>query len=156
MPPAVEAPPTEASPSPVMVGEPRNDSTDAVDLTEHLNREWEGIVKQLSRYKGRRYNLGALLRGCRQPRFEGNTLELPFSHRSNMERMQDEMDNPDSKRTFLEAVSSALGITNPITLSFSATNGQNPRQKPQQSPLLQTALGMGGKILEETKEPSNE
>ena len=156
VPPAVEAPPTEASPSPVMVGEPRNDSTDAVDLTEHLNREWEGIVKQLSRYKGRRYNLGALLRGCRQPRFEGNTLELPFSHRSNMERMQDEMDNPDSKRTFLEAVSSALGITNPITLSFSATNGQNPRQKPQQSPLLQTALGMGGKILEETKEPSNE
>jgi hypothetical protein len=139
-----------------MVGEPRNDSTDAVDLTEHLNREWEGIVKQLSRYKGRRYNLGALLRGCRQPRFEGNTLELPFSHRSNMERMQDEMDNPDSKRTFLEAVSSALGITNPITLSFSATNGQNPRQKSQQSPLLQTALGMGGKILEETKEPSNE
>ena len=152
----VESSPTEASPSPAMVGEPRNDSTDATDLNGHLNREWEGIVKQLSRYKGRRFNLGALLRGCRQPRFDGNTLELPFSHRSHMERMQEEMDNPDSKRTFLDAISSALGITSPITLSFSATNGQNNRQKLQQSPLLQTALGMGGKILEETKEPSNE
>ncbi|MCZ6891730.1 MAG: DNA polymerase III subunit gamma/tau [Chloroflexi bacterium] len=152
----VEDSPSETSPSPAKVSEPQNDSTDATDLTEHLNREWEGIVRQLSRYKGRRFNLGALLRGCRQPRFDGNTLELPFSHRSHMERMQEEMDNPDSKRTFLDAISSALGITSPITLSFSATNGQNNRQKLQQSPLLQTALGMGGKILEETKEPSNE
>ena len=153
VPAVVEVPPPEASPSPVTVGEVQNDSTDTTDLTSHLNREWEGIVKQLSRYKGRRFNLGALLRGCRQPRFEGNTLELPFSHRSHMERMQDEMDNPESKRTFLEAVSSALGITSPITVSFSATNGQNNRQKLQQSPLLQAALGMGGKILEETEEP---
>jgi len=69
-----------------------------------------------------------------------------------MERMKEEMDNPESRRTLLEAVTTALGITTPLNLVFTAPDGQEGADKTLQSPLLQAALGMGGKILEETEE----
>ena len=124
------------------------------DIDTHLDQQWPAIVRTLSRYKGRRFNIGALLRACQHHSFEGNTLQLEFSHRSHMERMVEEMENPESKRTFISTVASALGLTEPLELSFRSPNGQEGRNQARQSPLVQAALGMGGKILEETKEQS--
>ncbi len=126
--------------------------TPSGDIGARLEQQWPAIVKTLSRYKGRRFNIGALLRGCQHHSLEGNTLQLEFSHRSHMERMLDEMENPESKRTLVSTVSSALGLTEPLELSFQSPNGQEGRNQARQSPLVQAALGMGGKILEETKE----
>ena len=143
------------APSPVAPATPAIGSTASVrepGMESRLEREWDGIIKVLSRQKGRRFNLGALLRACRQRRLEGDTLALEFSHQSHMERMRDEMDNPESRRTFLETVTTALGITTTLNLVFSAPNGREGADKTFQSPLLQAALGMGGKILEETEE----
>ena len=122
------------------------------DIDTRLDQQWPAIVKTLSRYKGRRFNIGALLRACQHHSLEGNTLQLEFSHRSHMERMLDEMENPESKRTLTSTVASALGLTEPLELSFRSPNGQEGRNQARQSPLVQAALGMGGKILEETKE----
>ena len=122
------------------------------DIDTRLDQQWPAIVRTLSRYKGRRFNIGALLRACQHHSLEGNTLQLEFSHRSHMERMLDEMENPESKRTFISTVASALGLTEPLELSFRSPNGQESRNQARQSPLVQAALGMGGKILEETKE----
>ena len=122
------------------------------DIDTRLDQQWPAIVRTLSRYKGRRFNIGALLRACQHHSLEGNTLQLEFSHRSHMERMLDEMENPESKRTFISTVASALGLTEPLELSFRSPNGQEGRNQARQSPLVQAALGMGGKILEETKE----
>ena len=69
-----------------------------------------------------------------------------------MERMKEEMDNPESRRNFLEVLTAALGITTPLNLSYTAPNGPESVDKPLQSPLVQAALGMGGKILEEAEE----
>ena len=122
------------------------------DIDTRLDQQWPSIVRTLSRYKGRRFNIGALLRACQHHSLEGNTLLLEFSHRSHMERMMDEMENPESKRTMISTVASALGLTEPLELSFRSPNGQEGRNQARQSPLVQAALGMGGKILEETKE----
>ena len=122
------------------------------DIDTRLDQQWPSIVRTLSRYKGRRFNIGALLRACQHHSLEGNTLLLEFSHRSHMERMMDEMENPESKRTMISTVASALGVTEPLELSFRSPNGQEGRNQARQSPLVQAALGMGGKILEETKE----
>ena len=103
----------------------------------------------LSRYKGRRFNLGALLRACRHHRLEGDTLTLDFTHRSHMERMQEEMDNPESRRTFLDAVAKALGSTSPSNLAFTAANGQQAVSRGIDSPLVKAAMNRGGKILDE-------
>jgi len=119
---------------------------------ERLEQEWEGIVRSLSRFKGKRFNLGALLRACPQRRLDGDTLELGFTHRSHMERMKEELDNPDSNRTFQETIKTALGNTTPLKLVFAASNGSDARNRNAQSPMVQVALGMGGKILEETED----
>ena len=69
-----------------------------------------------------------------------------------MERMKEEMDNPESRRTFLEAVTTALDGTTPLNLVFTAPNGREGADRASKSSLVQAALGMGGKILEETEE----
>lgn len=145
----LEAAPPEAEPAPS-----QEQPAPAGDVDARLDQQWPAIVRTLSRYKGRRFNIGALLRACQRHSLEGNTLQLEFSHRSHMERMLDEMENPESKRTFISTVASAIGLTEPLELSFRSPNGQESRNQARQSPLVQAALGMGGKILEETKEQS--
>ncbi len=160
--PYVQPPsPTDAPPDPLEVASPESTPASSQaqpaptgDVDARLDQQWPAIVRTLSRYKGRRFNIGALLRACQHHSLEGNTLQLEFSHRSHMERMLDEMENPESKRTFISTVTSAIGLTEPLELSFRSPNGQESRNQARQSPLVQAALGMGGKILEETKEQS--
>ena len=160
---AAEQPPshTDALPDPLEIASPESTPAPSQahpqpsgDVDTRLDQQWPAIVRTLSRYKGRRFNIGALLRACQRHSLEGNTLQLEFSHRSHMERMLDEMENPESKRTFISTVASAIGLTEPLELSFRSPNGQESRNQARQSPLVQAALGMGGKILEETKEQS--
>ena len=153
--------PTDAPPNPLEVASPESTPAPSQvhpqpsgDIDIRLDQQWPAIVRTLSRYKGRRFNIGALLRACQHHSLEGNILQLEFSHRSHMERMVEEMENPESKRTFISTVASALGLTEPLELSFRSPNGQEGRNQARQSPLVQAALGMGGKILEETKEQS--
>ncbi len=124
----------------------------SLDTATRLEREWDGIIKTLNRQKWRRFNLGAMLRDCRRRSLDGDTLALEFAHRSHMERTKEEMDNPESRRNVLGVITAALGITTPLNLTFSAPNGPESTDKPLQSPLVQAALGMGGKILEEAEE----
>lgn len=153
------APPQPSSPpgrSPVPASAPTGASpanaAGDVGVGSRLEREWAGIIKALSRQKWRRFNLGAMLRDCRRRNLDGDTLALEFAHRSHMERTKEEMDNPESRRTFLEVVTTALGITTPLNLVFTAPNEREGANNTVRSPLLQAALGMGGKILEETEE----
>lgn len=117
--------------------------------TGHRDDRWEELIRMLSRRKGHRFNLGALLRACRHHLLDGDTLTLDFTHRSHMERMQEEMDYPESRRTLLEAVSENLGPTGSLSLVFTAANGQQPTPSRRgESPLVKAAVKMGGKILE--------
>ena len=96
--------------------------------------------------------MGALLRACRERHIEDDTLFLGFTHGSLMERMEEEVDNPESRRVLLEVITTTLGITTPLKLNFTALNNQDSSDRTWRSPLLQAALGMGGRILEETEE----
>ena len=144
-PAAAPSPPIELPPEPVASAAPAGSPSSP----GQRNEPWEEMVKALSRYKGRRFNLGALLRACRQHRLEGATLTLSFTHRSHMERMQEEMDFPESRRTFLDAAARALGATTPLELAFTTANGQAAASPPEESPLVKAALEMGAKILEQ-------
>ena len=145
--PPVPSPPlTETAPAPPPV--PSGIATPAAP--RQRDEQWEELIRTLSRSKGRRFNLGALLRACRQHSLEGDTLTLEFTHRSNMERMREEMDYPESRRTFMDAIASALGITSPLNLAFTADNGHPDAPSAQESPLVMAAVNMGGKILDTT------
>ena len=88
-------------------------------------------------------------------RLDGETLVLPFAHRANWDRMQEEMEEPGGQRMISEAVVKFFGPSYDFRLTLIGDNGDgsNANARPiQQSPLVRTALGMGARILEEYSE----
>ncbi len=121
-----------------------------------LAGRWMATVKALGRHKGRKYNLGALLRDCRADSVvvEGDTLVLAFAHRAHMERMQEEMEYPEGKRQVQDAVTQNLGgaYELKLTLLDEKRDGGAGASPAQNSPLVRVALGMGARIIEEVPE----
>ena len=121
-----------------------------------LAGRWSATVKALGRHKGRKYNLGALLRDCRADAvaLEGDTLVLAFAHRAHMERMQEEMEYPEGKRQVQDAVTQNLGgaYELKLTLLDEKRDGGAGASAAQNSPLVRVALGMGARIIEEVPE----
>ena len=117
---------------------------------------WQATVKALGRATGKRYNLGALLRDCKPNAItvEGDTLLVPFVHRPNMERMQEEMEDPGSRNLVTEAVTRYFGTPYnfQISLAGQTEEGAQSNRPNQHSPLVRTALNMGARIVEDTLE----
>ena len=118
-----------------------------------LASRWAAMVKVLGRQKGNKYNLGALLRDCKADAIvlEGDTLVLAFSHRANMERMQEEMEDPRGRALVTDAVVQFFGASSNFTLTLVGENGGggNNVRPSQNSPLVRAALGMGARIIDE-------
>ena len=63
----------------------------------------------MKRFKGQRYNIGALLLDCGTRYIEDDSLVLVFKNRPNMERMQGELENPDTRRSIQQTVQEVTG-----------------------------------------------
>ncbi|MDA0733097.1 MAG: DNA polymerase III subunit gamma/tau [Chloroflexi bacterium] len=116
---------------------------------------WMATVKALNRYKGKKYNLGALLRDCKSDSIvvQDDTMVLSFSHRTNMERMQEEMEDPNGRRMVAEAVEKFFGTPYTFQLVLMEETGDSgSTRSAQQSPLVRAALGMGARIIQEQSE----
>ena len=117
---------------------------------------WQATVKALGRAVGKKYNLGALLRDCKPNTItlEGDTLLIPFVHRPNMERMQEEMEDPNSRNMVTEAVTRYFGTPYnfKIALAGDSEEGAQSGRPNQHSPLVRTAMNMGARIVEDTVE----
>ena len=133
------------NPAGAMPASPEND----------LRAHWQGAVKALGRCKGREFNLGALLRDCLSENvtIEDGTLVLPFRNGSNLERMQKEMEDPNSRRMVSEAIEKFFGEPYQFNLTLLQDNGTaGPGRASQNSPLVRAAINMGGRIVEEHSE----
>ena len=117
-----------------------------------LADQWGALIKALSRYKGKRFNIGALLRDCKHQQIEGETLVLGFAHRSNLERMQEELDDPQGMKMVQEALSNVLGTSYQLRLTLVDDNGADNLISTTKSPLVRTALSMGARIMEEREQ----
>ena len=130
-------------------------SSDA-EGADDLPSRWLATVKALNRCKGKKYNLGALLRDCKSDTIslDSDTLILPFVHRPNLERMQEEMEDPNSRRMVTEAVTKFFGSPYDFKITLAGDNeeGGSANRANQHSPLVRTALNMGARILEDTVE----
>ena len=150
--PAPARPPTRV---PEQSTSQRRATPDPEPISE-LGAQWLSAVKVLGRHRGKKYNLGALLRDCKANAvsLEGNTLVLGFSNRANLERMQEEMDDPASRRQVSEAVTNSFGATYELRLALANGGGAtaNTAKTAQQSSLVRTALGMGARVLEEIED----
>ena len=151
-PPDRPAPNTASGDRPARPGEPTPAAAPVAE--DSFQGRWLATVRALGRCKGKKYNLGALLRDCRveSVSLEEGTLVLPFNHRTNMERMQEEMDEPNGHRMVTEAVAKCFGESYgfKLTLNGEPGNGEEAHRPAQRSPLVRTAMGMGARIVEET------
>ena len=113
-------------------------------------------MKTLGRQKGNKYILGALLKDCRPDAIylDGDTLCLPFAHRTHMERMQEEMDDPKGRRMVSDVISQCFGRSYEFKLTLIEGNGAGSSSpaSAQNSPLVRAAMGMGARIIKEVAE----
>ena len=119
------------------------------ELGSSLQAQWSEVVKTLSRYKGKRFNIGALLRDCKSQHLEGETLVLTFAHRSHLERMQEELDDPQGLKSVNEALTRSVGASYDVKLTLADDNGGGSAPSTVKSPLVRAALSMGARITEE-------
>ena len=114
--------------------------------------QWNNTVKALSRHKGRKYNLGALLRDCKvnSISLDGQTLVLPFTNKANLERMQEELEDPSSRKRLTDALTQVFGegCDYQLILANGQQAGGNASNPAQQSSLVRAAQGMGAKIIQ--------
>ena len=76
---------------------------------------------------------------------------LPFSHRSNMERMEAELEEAQSRMAIEEALRQFLEASYQIKLTLHGGDSGGGRPAAATSPLVRAARALGGRILEEGK-----
>ena len=113
---------------------------------------WSELVRTLSRAKGKRFNIGALLRDCKSQQVDGDSLVLTFAHRSHLERMEEEMEDPQSRRAIHEALEKTLGNAYTLSLNLGEDNNSKGAPSPADSPLVRFAMGMGARIAEDQEQ----
>ena len=111
---------------------------------------WDALVKALSRAKGRRFNFGALLRACKEQTPSGDQLTLSVAHKSHLERLQEEWDDPQGMRTVRAALQEHLGTAYELNLVLTEdSNGRNGPSPATESPLVRYAKNLGARIVED-------
>ena len=93
--------------------------------------------------------MGALLKDCKTPHLENDTVVLPFNHRSNMERMASELEEITNREALEKTFHKFLGKTYEIKLTLNEDTSQ--LHSSANSPLVRAVRLMGGRILEERK-----
>ena len=156
-PSATGAPPTQPSRTPAAAPSP------TPGVAGGIQGLWEETVRQLSRTKGNKYSLGALLRDCRTESVhlsdDGATLMLPFRNVANLDRMQEELADPKVRDTIEQAIEQCFGTHHPFEVTLVGGNGENnrpARNSTQDSHLLRTAIGLGARIVEDQQEAPNQ
>ena len=117
-----------------------------------LAHQWNMIANDL-RFVGTRLKLGAMLRSAKEREVSGHTIILKYPSRSNVERLQQELDNPESKRALDDAIAKAMGSKFQVEVALSnGANGAGLRRASQSSHLVQAAQAMGARVISEREE----
>ena len=159
------AAPTPQRPSPPVTAaapaEPRSDAEavgQAAPLSgpaAKLESEWDGILRSL-RYTGRRFKLGALLRRCRERHVVDGVITLKFPYVSHVERMQQELDDPETRREVQSVLGEAHDGSYEIHASLIGADGGPGKSVARSSHLVRAAQAMGARVVGEKEEDDDE
>jgi hypothetical protein len=118
--------------------------------------QWDAIRKATKSLKPNKFNIGALLLDCVKRYTEDGTLVVVFKTRANMERLQGEMENPDTRRLLEETVEHVTGTAYNLRLRL-VDQAHTERSAPM-GHLVRAAQAIGARIIDEveSEEKSNE
>ena len=131
------------------------ESNIAEDPLALLRSQWSTLAKSLDRVRFKRFYIGPLLRACRPQDLDikGDSIILRFTHRSNMERMEEELGDPSSANALNEALANLLHAPYRVNLEVSPNSSNGIDGKPlAQSHMVRAALAMGARITDEKGE----
>jgi len=112
-----------------------------------LDRKWDEIIADL-RMVGKKYKIGALLRNIREREVSDDIIDLKFTHGSHLDRMNQELENPESNRTFNEVIKGAIPGSHKIVLGVAGDNeGTRFKRASQDSHLVRYAQSMGARVV---------
>ena len=125
--------------------EQRDVGTDDVSAALEVERHWNQIADEL-RFVGHKMKIGAMLRSAKVREVRGKILILKYPSHSNMERMQQELDLPDSRRIVEETIAKSLGIPYRVDVEYLEVFDGGKRAS-QISPLVRAAESMGARVV---------
>ncbi len=134
--------------------EPSESETNEVSLRtiasgDSIDEHWNELLRSL-RQTGKRFNLGALLRGCKERKIKDDTLVLTFLHSSHLDRMNSEIEDPLVHGQFESVVENVLGRKYKISVELASSEVKSVRGPiAQQSHLVRAAQSLGARIVEE-------
>ena len=118
-----------------------------------LEAGWNDVLRSLGRQKGRRFNLGALLRSSTAREIADGEIVIQYAHASHKERIQEELDDPQTRRVVEGAFEQVLGESYKIrVLAAEASNGGARPNPMQSSHLVRAAVNMGAQVAGEKEE----
>jgi len=116
---------------------------------DSIDEHWNELLRSL-RQTGKRFNLGALLRGCKERKIKDDTLVLTFLHSSHLDRMNSEIEDPLVHGQFESVVENVLGKKYKISVELASNELKSVRGPiAQQSHLVRAAQSLGARIVEE-------
>ena len=122
-----------------------------------LEFHWKDILESLRLGKYNRFNMGALLRDCKEREITGDQITLKFGHRSHMERMQEELRDPKSQKVLKDALAKILEFDYDVKIDIVNESINGSRQShARDSYLVRSAMAMGAKIISETEDQSDD
>ena len=145
---------------PDVVIEPPESRTDLpvgsppTETAARLEQEWANVIRSL-RHTGKRFKLGALLRGCNEREVSEGRIILKFPYQSHVDRMQDELADPETLREVHSVLAQVVGDLQNVQVSLASPDGQTAsRGVAQTSHLVDAAQAFGARVVGEKEEKS--
>ena len=128
--------------------QPTEESPVTVLQNSLSDSQWDSLGRVLRRFKGKKFVIGSLLMDCIRNEIQGSTLILTFKNRANLQRFEEEMEYPPSRKELSRAMQEILGREYSLQLIVREEASLN--LKPQ-GHLVRSALNLGGKIISESE-----
>ncbi|MBI4337561.1 MAG: DNA polymerase III subunit gamma/tau [Chloroflexi bacterium] len=134
---AADTPMTEAAPS----------AGPAVGAPGAADDQWAKLRRLLRGVRGKKgLDVGALLNSCSDHYLENDQLVVVYKSRSNMERLEEELEDPLCRQKLLEAVHEAFGAQ--YTLRLAVGEGEGDQRK-SRGHLVRSAIALGARVVEQ-------
>lgn len=124
------------------------------DIGVLSEQQWEEILRGLKDQRFKRFYLGALLRSSKAHHLDGADLVVRFAHRSNSERLQEELEDPRCRTLVGQTLESILGYQCSLKVETEG-NTIGLKQGGQGGHLVRAAINMGGHVVPEPHAPED-
>ncbi len=117
-------------------------------LEERVGAAWPGILRALGRVPRRRFDVAALLRSSTKRQVVGTELVVRFTHTSNSERLQDELEDPRCRLEVERILEESLGGKYTLKVETDSSRSTANLNADQPGHLVRAAMNLGGQVIQ--------